>query len=108
MSAKRPKSKKPKQARIERGRYQVICSETGLPFVTMTREDAADTALELGTYFFYETDGKGPFFESLVWVWVLEENPMDEKTFLLVRYAPDELKCTCAECECSACESTRH
>lgn len=103
MSAKRPKSKKPKQPRMERGRFQTICPESGIPFVTMTREEAADAALELGTHFFYEMDGKGPFFESPLWIWMLEENPEDERTLLMVRYAPDELKCTCGACDC-----TRH
>lgn len=86
----------------ERGRYQIICPQTGTPVVTTNPQDAVDAVMQLGTHFFYEMNDKGPFFESPVWVWMIEPDPENEAAVIAVRHSFEEL----AALHDAACEST--
>ena len=74
------------------GRYQVICPQTGTPIFVRDRRKAVEAVLELGTYFFYEMDDKGPMLELPVWVWMIEPDPEDQEAVIAVRHSFAEMK----------------
>ena len=86
------KSKKSNQGHGARGRYQIIHPATGMPMVAALRKDAVEAACLVGTHFFYEMDDKGPFFESPIWVWMLEVDPDNEDVVIATQHSLAELE----------------
>lgn len=69
------KASRRKRERLSRPeRFQVICPHTGAEVIATDFDSACELALDMGTWFFYEMDGAGPFFERPQWCWLLRRD----------------------------------